>query len=391
MHLAIIGGGIAGTALAHRLSERFPKLRITVYEQEEEVGCHMSRHNTGVVHRPYYLNPETKSRFASWANQSYPYWERLARDHGLPWKQVGTLTLALDDRGRGTLVRYEQWARTYGMDRHEAVLLEPEDVRRIEPMVRCAGALHCRTDTAVNFSGFTRALKREAESRGVVFALAQPIRDPRRLSADFVVVCVGGAGLRLARRAGLAREFAALYVRGEYWRVRSERTTLASRTLYTVPEHAEFPFLDPHWVVRYDGDVLIGPNAVPVGGPYAYHGVGNPFQLLCGRPLRNRWRLFQSRTFRSLAAAEWKSSLSRLAFAARVQRFLPAFRPDDLERRVFAGVRSALIDSSGRLVAEPVLLRGERSLHVLNFNSPGATGAPAFADYLADELSSTLA
>lgn len=391
MYLAIVGGGIVGTALAHRLSERFPGARITVYEQETEIGTHMSRRNTGVVHRPYYLNPKTSSRFAAWANASFPFWERLAREHGLPWKQVGTLVLAEDDRGRGRLALYEQWSRVHGMNSQEAVLLEPQDVLRFEPNVRCAGAFYCRTDVAVNFFALTQALRREAAARGVVFETTHFVREARHVSADFTIFCAGGAGLSLARREGLAHEYAALFVRGEYWRVRSERAGLASRNLYTVPEHPEFPFLDPHWIIRYDGDAQIGPNAVPVGGPYAYAGVGNPLQLLFGRPLRNRWRLFRSRSFRALAALEWKSTLSRRAFASRVQRFLPGFSQNDLERRVFAGIRCALVDVAGQLVKEPVLLRGDRSLHVLNVNSPGATGASAFAEYLADELAPTLA
>jgi L-2-hydroxyglutarate oxidase len=44
-----------------------------------------------------------------------------------------------------------------------------------------------------------------------------------------------------------------------------------------------------------------------------------------------------------------------------------------------------VIDSSG-FVPEAILLRGEASAHIINFNSPGATGAPAFSAMVVDEL-----
>jgi L-2-hydroxyglutarate oxidase len=41
-------------------------------------------------------------------------------------------------------------------------------------------------------------------------------------------------------------------------------------SIYTVPKYPEYPFLDPHWIVRVDGKTEVGPNVVPVSSPYAY-------------------------------------------------------------------------------------------------------------------------
>ena len=49
-----------------------------------------------------------------------------------------------------------------------------------------------------------------------------------------------------------------------------------------------------------------------------------------------------------------------------------------LNQHGIAGIRSSLIDKTG-FVPEALLVGEGRSVHVLNYNSPGATGAPAFS------------
>jgi L-2-hydroxyglutarate oxidase len=65
----------------------------------------------------------------------------------------------------------------------------------------------------------------------------------------------------------------------------------------------------------------------------------------------------------------------------RVRRFLPSLNPSDFKQRGKAGVRSLLIDKNGDFASESLLMEGDSSLHILNYNSPGATGAlPVAAD-----------
>lgn len=48
-------------------------------------------------------------------------------------------------------------------------------------------------------------------------------------------------------------------------------------------------------------------------------------------------------------------------------------------------VRTSLVDNNG-FVPEAILVEGTHSLHVLNYNSPRATGAPAFSAYVVKML-----
>ena len=80
------------------------------------------------------------------------------------------------------------------------------------------------------------------------------------------------------------------------------------------------------------------------------------------------------------------SSISRAEMLRRVQRFLPALRLEDLVSPGTAGIRTPVVDRHGHIVKEAIEVPGPHSYHILNYNSPGATGAPAFAARLVDRL-----
>ncbi len=118
----------------------------------------------------------------------------------------------------------------------------------------------------------------------------------------------------IAHSIGLATEYTDLHFRGEYWQAPEEFHDLTKMSIYSVPKYPEYPFLDPHWIVRVDGRREIGPNAVPVFSPYAYNWNTNLryfipklFESYSRKGVRKI--LFDSR-FLSLASIELKSSLS---------------------------------------------------------------------------------
>jgi len=403
--VAIVGGGILGTSLALWLAQRYDA-RIAVLEREADVAEHTSKRNTGIVHRPFYLDPVSRRVFARASQVSYGLWKRYAAERRLPWLSVGTFEVASEEKEVAVLEKYLKWGHENGMNEDELEVLDDRKVRYLEPNVRCAGAIHSKTDTAVDYHAFTQALRRDAEALGAKFLFRSTVTaihsdggvavelagSARRLRARFLVNCAGGSSLRVAHLMGLGLEYADLHFRGEYWRVDPRFSGLATRNVYSVPRHREFPFLDPHWIVRTDGHVDIGPNAVPVPGPTQYTGLlGRPSAWLekaFEPPLQNKLTLLGKRDFRSLVLRELLSSLSKAEMAERVRRFLPGLRSAYLESRGFAGVRSSVIDPAARFVPEAIELHGPTSFHITNYNSPGATGAPAYAANLVSRLES---
>src|SRR5207244_3374711 len=197
------------------------------------------------------------------------------------------------------------------------------------------------------------------------------------IPARFLINCAGGSSLRIAHMLRLGTEYCDLNFRGEYWEIDSGWTYLATRNIYTVAQHPELPFLDPHWIVRADGRREIGPNAVPVPGPYTYRGFfddpADAVKKLLERPVGNKLAALVNPDFMMLATEEWASSISKRAMAKRVQEFLPALRVKYLTRPGTAGVRAQVVDPHGNFVKEAIEIPGPHSFHVVNYNSPGAT------------------
>jgi len=189
---------------------------------------------------------------------------------------------------------------------------------------------------------------------------------------------------------GLGTEYCDLNFRGEYWEIGDEWTYLAKRNIYTVAQHPELPFLDPHWIVRADGRREIGPNAVPVAGPYTYRGFfRNPAEAIkkiFEQPIANKIALLYNRDFLELAGQEWLSSISKSQMARRAQEFIPELKVEYLTKPGIAGVRAQVIDRRGNFIKEAIELEGSNSYHVTNYNSPGATGSPAYTAWLVAKL-----
>ncbi len=417
--VAIVGGGILGTSLAYWLANRFEG-RIAVLERERKVAQHGSRRNTGVIHRPFYLDPEKRRIFARSAQAAYGMWKAYAPDRGLPFAPVGTLEVATEEWMVHKIETYYGWGQTNGMAADELAVLTANEVRRLEPNVECFGAIWSKTDTAVDYERYTTALREDAERMGARFLTGVEVesvkdasdgldirvrptaaeardtvyvdsRDRVRASPDwtrepirarFLINAAGGNSIDIAHMLGVGTEYTDLHFRGEYWTVDPKYHYLARRNVYSVAKHPDLPFLDPHWIVRANGRVEIGPNAVPITGPHTYHGFfedpADVVKKFFEPPVWNKVAVLFNPDFMTLATEEWASSISKTVMAGRVRRFLPAMRVDYLDGPGTAGVRSNVLDRDGNFLKEAVELVGPHSYHIVNYNSPGATGAPAF-------------
>lgn len=399
----VVGGGVLGVCLTYWLSV-WLKLPVVLIEKEGQPARHTTARNTGVVHRPFHLDPEKKSVYASAANASLGLWKSLARWSRSPWLECGTLEVARKPVDVAVLEKYLRWARVNGMDEREVELLDAEGVRALEPEVSCHGGLYVRTEPVTDYAALTRALLSLCQAAGakLVSGKVVSVRKTRGnvcaawvhegalRTREFAMMfnCAGGDALRLAEESGAAHGYSQMCFRGEYWLVESDWTRRVRRNVYAVPTHTEYPFLDPHFVVRVNGERHVGPNAVPVLDPYAYSFVASREALIDHLRFilrRQNIRLLADKGFIALAASEWRTSVSKAAMCARVASFMPSVRTEMLTRRVFSGVRYMLTDSAG-FVPEAVALYSPGSVHVLNYNSPGATGAPAFTAYLISAL-----
>ena len=391
--VAVIGGGILGSSIAYFLATS-TKSKVIVLEQESNFGMHASRRNTGRVHAPFLYHPDERKLTAKAALKGFEMLKEYCHLNKLPFKEDGVIEVATSEEEENVLDKYLKWGFSNGLSETELKLFTRDEMCGIEPNVKCHSAIICFRDAATDYGLITKQIIEDAQKFGCSILPNHKFlkfsdnnhhlvtigkESKKEISADYVINAAGGSSLDIAHSMSLAEQYENLYFRGEYWQAPQLYFDLTHRSIYSVPKHAEYPFLDPHWILRADGRREIGPNAVPVFSPYSYSW-RNDF----GRSLIEISKLFGKGPvlklivkpeFIHLISKEFWSSLSKKAMIGRVREFLPALKPSSFTKRGSAGIRSSLIDKNGDFVPEMLIVENKDSLHVLNYNSPGATGS----------------
>jgi len=396
--VVVIGGGILGVCVSYVAS--CLGFRVCVLERESDVAQHSSSRNTGVVHRPFYLNPETKRIFAIAAQRSYSPLQEICNAFHLPWCQNGTLEVATKEEQVEKLKQYAIWAKQNGMNEQEFEIVYQSELGKMEEGVKGYGAFYSKKDTNTDFGQITKSIAKISQRLGTTFLFNTQaisiscgvVKTQASELKGFVINVAGGEALRLAQTEGVAHKFAQLHFRGDYWVLHEKIAKSFKRNIYTVPRYSKFPFLDPHIIKRPNGNTEIGPNAFLVRTPYSYKGTLSAlFANALGSgsgSVSKSLKLFLNREFLSLVASDWLTSISKRYIAKRVSAFAPALSHKHFVGRGVSGIRHNLIDQNG-FVPEAVLIQTENSFHVLNYNSPGATGSAWFAASIVKRLVNT--
>ena len=401
--IAIIGGGILGTTISYWLSSLYD-CKICLIDKEPEVAMHASSRNTGVIHSPFYLNPDTKKILAKSALISYDMWKKLADETNVPWKKTGVLEVGFNDEQHKTLEEYMRWGAKNGIQEGDLEILDGKEIAKREPNVQCHSGILSKKEVASDFGEFTKQIKNKSEKYGTKLLLGHNVNvidnyhdgctlffnDNSSLEAKFVINCSGGNSLDIAQKFGVATEYSDLHFRGEYWIADHKYKDLVKTSIYTVAEFKGYPFLDPHWIRKANGQSEVGPNAVPVPSPETYSGylgdVSTSLSKLKQIVTGNAIKLFKNPEFLSMISKEWLSSISKTAMINRVQKFIPKIKPEYFTKRGTAGIRSPIITPEGKFLPDVLELELSNSFHIINYNSPGATGAPAYSAFIIKKL-----
>jgi L-2-hydroxyglutarate oxidase len=388
--LAIVGGGILGLALARELTRRHPRLSVCVLEREAELGAHQTGHNSGVIHAGVYYQPGSlKARLCvEGARELYEY----CAERGLPHERCGKLIVATERSELDRLDELERRGRANAVPGLRRV--DGAGIRELEPHARGIAGLHSPATGIVDFAAVARSYARDALQAGArvvgscgVHAVRAGARSLRlehvrgATEATHAIFCAGAWSDRLAVAAGADQDPRIVPFRGAYLRLESERKHLVRSLIYPVPDPT-LPFLGVHLTRHIDGEVLIGPTALPVLARDAYR-LGRVRREDALDTLRwpGTWRMV-ARWWRP-GATELRHAASRAAFTRAAARYVPELRVEDV-RPAFAGVRAQALARDGRLVDDFAFSATERALHVRNAPSPAATSSLAIARYVAD-------
>ncbi|MFI6015276.1 L-2-hydroxyglutarate oxidase [Streptomyces sp. NPDC051243] len=373
----VVGGGIVGLATAYAITRAAPGTRVTVLEKEPGPARHQTGRNSGVIHSGIYYRPGSlKARFAV---RGAAEMVKFCAEYGIAHAVTGKLIVATERQELPRLHALVQRGRENGIPVRE---LGVAQIAEYEPEVRGLAAIHVGTTGVCDFVGVALQL---AEASGAEIRYgAQVERIDRRADLGVAVrttrgdvvrgrVLVNCAGLycdEVARMTGDEPGVRIVPFRGEYYSL--ARPELVRGLVYPVPDPA-FPFLGVHLTRGIDGDVHIGPNAVPALAREGYGwGVVRPREVGATVAWPGVWRM--ARRHWRYGAGELRRSVSKGAFTEAVRRLLPAVESDDLVPAA-AGVRAQAVLRDGALVDDFLIREGARAVHVLNAPSPAATAS----------------
>lgn len=387
----IIGAGIVGLSVAYELKKRFPQALIGVLEKESSEGLHASGRNSGVLHSGvYYSNDTLKARVCATGAARM---RSFAAENSIPCLTSGKVIVATSESELATLYSILNNANANGI---RAFSIDEKQLREIEPYATAGIAAIYTPDTAVIDNKLVlKRLVNLLEMSGVNFYWSHKLShvlnngevvcSSEQFSYGHLFNCAGAYADSVAKKFDLAKDYALIPFKGIYWKLRPESQHLVRSNIYPVPD-ISLPFLGVHLTRSINGDVYIGPTAIPVLGRENY----SILQGICpleavGIGLRLALMyLDNSQNFRKLAHMEI-SKYSKSNFVKAGQKLLPSMKAADMVATPKSGIRPQLYNlKTGRLEMDFILNHTDNSTHVLNAISPAFTSAFAFAEMIVD-------
>lgn len=387
----VIGGGIVGLATARALLVRHPGASLVLLEKEAGLGRHQTGHNSGVIHSGIYYAPGSlKARLC---REGAARTKAFCREHGIPFEDRGKLIVATR---ADEIPRLDALHARAGENGIRAELIDAAAIRAREPAITGLKAIWVPEAAIVDYKRVLAALADEITAKGAEIRYAtapSAIRETdshvevttgaETLKARRLIACAGLQSDRVARMAGLPIRHRIVPFRGEYWRLRPERSGVAQAMIYPVPEPG-LPFLGVHLTPMIDGSMTVGPNAMLGLAREGYPKFSmNARDMLDMAGFPGFWRSLAKNIRPGLD--EIGNSLFKRRYLAACQRYCPSLTLADMQP-MEPGIRAQAVGPDGAMVQDFLIEGTARMLHVLNAPSPAATSALPIGEMIADRL-----
>ena len=206
----VIGAGVIGLAAARALA--LGGREVVILEAEETIGTGTSSRNSEVIHAGlYYAAGSLKATLCvSGRHSLYEY----CASHGVGHRRTGKWIVATSAEEVATLHQIKAKAAANGVD--DLYFLDPAEIAREEPQLRCLAALASPSSGIVDSHGLMLSFLGEAEAHGAMIAYRTPVLAaraaerglvletggpvPMSLACDLLVNAAGLAATEIARR-----------------------------------------------------------------------------------------------------------------------------------------------------------------------------------------------
>jgi L-2-hydroxyglutarate oxidase LhgO len=367
VRIVVIGAGAVGMACARSLQRSGHE--VFALEAAGKPGTGISSRNSEVLHAGIYY-PQRSAKAALCVEGADLLFDYLT-ERGESVRRCGKLVVAAARSDLPRLEALHDNARACGVRDLEA--LEPRDVARREPLVRCAGALWSPRTGILDSAALVRALAAELESAGGTLVTHAPVTaaevvrgsyrllvaDRDSIECDGVVNAAGLESDRVARLPGPepARDLPFHhYYKGSYFRLHwpKDAAPPPGCLVYPLPSPGG-PGLGVHLTLDLGGGLRLGPDSERLPGREESYGVDET----------------KAESFESAAR-----SYLALPEGARLSPDIAGIRP----------IRSDVEDFGDFYIAEESARGLPRWINLIGIDSPGLTACLAIARVVAERL-----
>ncbi len=391
--ICIVGGGIVGLCLAYQISQKRRDLKITIVEKESRVGLHTSGRNSGVVHAGIYYPPNTlKAKVCVNGGKRLLSW---CKNEGLPVNKCGKIIVPQ----RADLDNQLDFLLDRGLKNGaEVYLINEKEFKKLAKFGRTSSgrAIWSPRTSVVNPKLIIERLTKRLKEKGVKFLLGRNIGEISSDQKSLEIISKGlkeylffdhlfnTSGLqadRVAHKFGIAKKYKILPFKGIYWKLDPNSGLSFNTNLYPVPD-LNIPFLGVHFTPNTEGEISLGPTAIPALGREHYKGIEGiepkmAFEFL--GDLSIQW-LKNINGFRNYANKQSLLGI-KLLFFNSAKLLVPKLKYNDLLPSNKIGIRAQLYDKEKlQIVDDFVVEKGNHSTHVLNAISPAFTSSFALSD-----------
>jgi len=347
--VTIIGAGICGASVAYFLSQK--NIRLCVIDKETDVSMGTTKANSAIVHAGY--DPEPGTLMARLNVRGSEMIERLAPKLSVPYKQIGSLVLAFDERDMQTVRRlYERGIKNNvkGLE-----ILTAEETLSKEPNITKSikGALYAPTAAIVSPWELCIALCEVAAKNGCEFFLENEVKaidsgsdcfeiktNERKIRSRYVINATGVHADSICKMAGSC-DFSMLPSKGQYFLLDKSQGDLVRHVLFQCPsEDSKGVLVSPTTA----GNLIVGPNAE-----------------------------------RSNTPEDTSTTRSGLDHVAQIASKTTDKLNYKENVRNFSGLRA--VSTREDFIIEPSSF-SKRFINVAGIKSPGLSAAPAIAEYV---------
>lgn len=367
-NVTIIGAGVVGLAIAARLSDKVKDLLLV--EKHDSFGAESSSRNSEVIHASvYYPQNSLKGQLCLRGNELM---YDICSKNNIPHSNCGKLIVANDSDDLNELPGLYETARNNGAK--GVMLVDKDEIRRIEPKVKAEAALYCPTSGIVDSHSLMQYFEAYAVNNGADIVYGHEVRSITKVGDDFEVCarCKDGADEKFKTRilincagldSGKVSEIAGIdideagyrinYHKGIYYRVNHKKEMFPTALIYPVPP--EEGSVGIHTCPDLSGGMRLGPHFFWADEP-DYSVSDEYFDL----------------------------------FYEAAKRYLPFLEPEDISADS-SGIMPALQIPGGPMKDFVIRHEADKELegfiNLVGIESPGLTASPAIAEYVEEIIS----